>query len=196
LQNSSTIHTSCRGLPSSHTSTSCTAHHSITQQGEAQHRMPWPAHSSSLLYGKKLQSCESTGRSSAPVHSHNMMLGWLSLWCSSNCTQRTLLPCPCTHKTTTILSHKATLLLRTGTAAYLSNGYAVATHLSTHIKHGHNVGVAEPVVQQRLQAAAGVEVARHLLQHLDSNQGAVPVACKATASGRQQAAARTIGENN
>lgn len=53
----------------------------------------------------------------------------------------------------------------------------VPPHLCADVKHGHNIGVAEPVVQQGLQAAAGIEVTGNLLQHLDSHQRAIPVPC-------------------
>jgi hypothetical protein len=51
------------------------------------------------------------------------------------------------------------------------------SYLCADVKHGHDVGVAEPVVQQGLQAAARVEVARNLLQHLDCYQRAIPIPC-------------------
>lgn len=83
LQNSNTIHTSWRGLPSSHTSTSCSAHHSIAGQSLVRHSAaqhphhsrvehstawlsPAPLH---LPYTHKAEIVsfrESTGRCNAP----------------------------------------------------------------------------------------------------------------------------------
>lgn len=50
-------------------------------------------------------------------------------------------------------------------------------HLRADLKHGHDVWVAQSVVQQGLQVAARVEVPSHLLQHLDGNKRPVPITC-------------------
>jgi hypothetical protein len=66
---------------------------------------------------------------------------------------------------------------QTGHTTAGSAAAATQAHLCAHIKHGHDVWVTQPVVQQRLQAGARVKVTSHLLQHLDRNKAAVPVAC-------------------